>query len=228
MRILTATPLKRERWNLRKKNHLFKKKADNLTLSFKDISVNFKIKIECKIVLYAVLCLVAQSCPTLCDPMDCSPPGSSGHGILQARVLDWVVIPFSRRSSWPRDQTQVSITGRFFTIWVTRKAHLCYKQYIYIYIYIYFFFFFGRSQAFMTFPVPHLVSGRMWVSPVRSQHVLGEYSLLSRTCQRVSSRDCCPDEAVHKYFLFHLSVLALTSRPPLEAIIRCPTKSSPR
>ena len=88
MRILTATPLKRERWNLRKKNHLFKKKADNLTLSFKDISVNFKIKIECKIVLYAVLCLVAQSCPTLCDPMDCSPPGSSGHGILQARVLE--------------------------------------------------------------------------------------------------------------------------------------------
>ena len=67
--------------------------------------------------------LVAWSCPTLCDPMDCSPPGSSVHGILQARRLKWVGIPFSRGSSWPRDQTRVScIAGRFFTIWVTREA----------------------------------------------------------------------------------------------------------
>ena len=46
---------------------------------------------------------VAQSCSTLCDPMDCSPPGSSLHGILQARVLEWVAISFSRESSQPRD-----------------------------------------------------------------------------------------------------------------------------
>ncbi|MES6266278.1 hypothetical protein U6R57_12305, partial [Cutibacterium acnes] len=59
---------------------------------------------------------VAQSCPTLCDPMDCSPPGSSVHGILQARILEWVAISFSRGSSQPRDQTQVShIAGGFFT-----------------------------------------------------------------------------------------------------------------
>ena len=59
---------------------------------------------------------VAQSCPTLCDPMDCSPPGSSVHGILQARILEWVAISFSRGSSQPRDRTQVScIAGRFFT-----------------------------------------------------------------------------------------------------------------
>ena len=51
---------------------------------------------------------VAQSCPTLCDPVDCSPPRSSVHGIFQARVLEWVVISFSRGSSWPRDRTQVS------------------------------------------------------------------------------------------------------------------------
>ena len=64
-----------------------------------------------------VLCLVAQSCLTLCDPMDCSPLGSSVHGILQARILERVVIPFSRGSSQPRDQTQVShMAGRFFTI----------------------------------------------------------------------------------------------------------------
>ena len=60
---------------------------------------------------------VAQSCPTLCDPMDYSSPSSSVHGILQARVLEWVAIPFSRGSSQPRDQTQVScIAGRHFNL----------------------------------------------------------------------------------------------------------------
>ena len=58
---------------------------------------------------------------TLCDPMDCSLPGSSLHGILQARVLEWVAIPFSRDpSSLPRERTQVSwIPGRGFNIWAT-------------------------------------------------------------------------------------------------------------
>ena len=61
--------------------------------------------------------LVAKLCLTLCDPMDCTTPGSSVHGILQARILEWVVIHFSRGSSQPRDQIQVShITGRFFTV----------------------------------------------------------------------------------------------------------------
>ena len=67
--------------------------------------------------------LVAQSCLTLYNPMDCSQPDSSVHGILQARKLEWVAIPFSRGSSWPRDQSWVSgIAGRFFTVWATRKA----------------------------------------------------------------------------------------------------------
>ena len=66
---------------------------------------------------------VAQLCLTLCDPMDCSLPGSSVHGIFQARILEWVAISFSRGSSWPRDRTQVScIVGRRFTIWATREA----------------------------------------------------------------------------------------------------------
>ena len=60
---------------------------------------------------------VAQSYPTLCDPMD-----STVHGILQAKILEWVAFPFSRGSSQPRDRTQVSyITGRFFTSWATGK-----------------------------------------------------------------------------------------------------------
>ena len=69
-----------------------------------------------------VCMLVTQSCPTLCDPMDCSLPDSAVHGILQTRMLKWVVIPFSRGSSWPRDQNQVSwIAGGFFTTWATRE-----------------------------------------------------------------------------------------------------------
>ena len=68
---------------------------------------------------------VAQSCLTLCDPMDCSLPDSSIHGIFKATVLEWVAISFSRGSSWPRDRTQVSrIVGRCFTIWATSKVRL--------------------------------------------------------------------------------------------------------
>ena len=51
---------------------------------------------------------VAQSCPTLCDPMNYSPPGSSVHGILRARILDWVAMPSSKGSFWPRDWTCIS------------------------------------------------------------------------------------------------------------------------
>ena len=58
------------------------------------------------------------------NPMDCSLPGSSVHGILQARILEWVAIPISRGSSQPRDWTHISCTAdRFITIWVTREAH---------------------------------------------------------------------------------------------------------
>ena len=66
--------------------------------------------------------LVTQSHPALCEPMDYSPPGFSVHGIFQARILEWVAISFSRRSSWPRDLTWISfIAGRFFTVWATRS-----------------------------------------------------------------------------------------------------------
>ena len=67
---------------------------------------------------------VAQSCPTLCNPVDCSLPGSSVHAIFQARILEWVAVSFSRGSSQLRDQTQVScIVGRHFTVWATREVH---------------------------------------------------------------------------------------------------------
>ena len=70
-----------------------------------------------------VCALVTQSCLTLCNLMDCSWPGSSVHGILQSRILEWIDIPFSRVSSWSRDWTLVScIAGRFFTVWAPREA----------------------------------------------------------------------------------------------------------
>ena len=75
--------------------------------------------------LCKVKMLVTQSCPTPCDLVDCSPPGSSVHGILQAGILEWVAIPFSRISSRPRDWTQVSwITSRFFTVWARTGTEL--------------------------------------------------------------------------------------------------------
>ena len=70
-----------------------------------------------------------QSCTTLCDPVDCSPPGSSDHEILQVWILEWVAMPSSWGSSRPRDQTCVScvscIAGRFFTSGATWEAQQC-------------------------------------------------------------------------------------------------------
>ena len=97
------------------------------------LSCSCHCKLDCFVLVYrfledvrelkskVVLCLVTQLCPILCDTMNCSLPGSSVHGIPQAGILELVVIPLSRGSSWPRDQTWVScIAGRFFTVWVTR------------------------------------------------------------------------------------------------------------
>ena len=73
-----------------------------------------------------LLAKLLQSCPTLCDPMDCSRPGSSVRGILQARIVEWVAIPSSSASSQPRDQNRISyvssIAGRFFTTSTTWEA----------------------------------------------------------------------------------------------------------
>ena len=66
-----------------------------------------------------------QLCLTLCSPTDCSLLGSSVHGILQSGILEWVDVPFSRGSSWPRDRTLIScVAGRFFIIWATGKTSI--------------------------------------------------------------------------------------------------------
>ena len=102
------------------KRKVRRKKNINTTLSLAEQNKQVKVK-------------VARSCPTLGDPVD-----YTIHGILQARMLEWVALPFSRGSSQPRDRTQVSCrrtAGRFFTSWATREARwmwsLCsVKQYI--------------------------------------------------------------------------------------------------
>ena len=72
---------------------------------------------------FSVKVIVAQSCPSLCDPMDCSPSRLLCPWIFQARILERVVIPFSKWSSQPRDWTRIScIAGRFFTVWATIEA----------------------------------------------------------------------------------------------------------
>jgi len=69
------------------------------------------------------VCLVTQLCQTLCDPIDCSPPGFPVHANSPARILEWIAMLFSRGSSQTRDRTQVSHTaGRFFTVWATKEA----------------------------------------------------------------------------------------------------------
>ena len=73
------------------------------------------------VTMFTAAVLVSKSRLTLCNPMDCNPPGFSVHGIFQA-ILEWIAMPSSRRSSEPRDQTRVSyIAAIFFTIWTTSR-----------------------------------------------------------------------------------------------------------
>ena len=79
----------------------------------------------CKLKLWVVVVKPLSCVWLFTTPMDCSPPGSSVHEIFQARILEQVVIPFSRGSPWPRNRTQVSsIAGRFFTVWATGKPNM--------------------------------------------------------------------------------------------------------
>ena len=94
--------------------------SHNDKLNLEERTCAKKTETSKKLYIYMCVCvcvLVSQLCLTLCDPMDYSPSDSSVHGILQSRILDWVAIPFSSKTSQPKDQSQIScITGRFFTI----------------------------------------------------------------------------------------------------------------
>ena len=120
-----------KRWVTRGRSFGFQ--ADRMILLFSGlvliVSITFKVDYSLIWIIWIHIFVceseVAQSCLTLWDPMDCSLPGSSVYGIFQARILEWVAISFSRRSSQPRDWTRVScIVGRCFTAWATREV-LC-------------------------------------------------------------------------------------------------------
>ena len=88
-----------------------------------DILNAFRVDFKRIVSNYSEWVKFAQLCLTLCNPMNCNPPGTSVHGILQARILEWVAISFSKWSSQPRDRIQVSrIAGGFFTNWATRDT----------------------------------------------------------------------------------------------------------
>ena len=103
--------------------------------------------------------LVTQLYPILCDLMGCSPPGSSVHGILQARMLERVAIPFSRGSSWVKDRTWVSCNAsRFFTNWATTEARVPFKpsqttkSSTFSFLYTFFFLFYLPVFPFTEIP----------------------------------------------------------------------------
>ena len=138
--------------------------------------------------MYAVL--VTQLRLTLCSSMDCSPLGSSVHGI-QARILKWVAISFSRGSSLPRDQTQVSHTaGRLFTIWATRGSW-CFPC-MYVCIYIFFFRFFSIIGYYKI----------LNVVPCTLQYVVVLACSVTQLCLNLCNTMHCspPGSAVHGIF----------------------------
>ena len=106
--------------------------------------------------------LVTQSCPTLCNLMDCSLLCASVHGILQARRLECVAIPFSRGSSWPSDWTWVfCIARRLFTVWATRvhnKYSLNASNYCFYIIFLKYYYCFTRQCVFYDQVLPKIAS----------------------------------------------------------------------
>ena len=118
----TLFPLsKYSRWNIRPLHRL-------TILHLSSVSWTALLNlVMCVCVCVCVWAQLPQLCPTLCNPMDHSVPGSSVHGILQARILEWVIMPSCKGSFWPGDGTHVScVAGRFFTHWATWEAQPSY------------------------------------------------------------------------------------------------------
>ena len=126
----------------------------------------------------------AQSCPTLCDPVDCSAPCSSIHGILQARILKWVAISFSRGSSGPRDRTQVfCIAGRCFNLWATRELYCILSNMLIIVFYKHVWFdcyLFLTNEKAKVYRVTLLISRRdgIWTQVWLQSELSPLYSLI--------------------------------------------------
>ena len=99
-----------------------------MTIFLKEINLGISVCV----CVCACVCSIPQSCLILCNPVDCSPPGSSVHGIFQTIILEWVSISCSRGFSWPKDQTSVSwvscMAGGFFTTMPSEKSWSCWLR----------------------------------------------------------------------------------------------------
>ena len=126
---------------------------------------------------YESASLVAQSCPTLCDPMDCSLPGSSVHGIFQARVLEWVAISFSRGSSWPRDLPH-------------RRQTLCRLSHHILWIWIQYFRSNSGTSSWWSIPISSLIWALLLVLFSNFSWVIS--SMLSTAAAAAKSLQLCP------------------------------------
>ena len=97
----------------------------NVMSFFIHIGLSFLWRLNVKSIVLLFFVVYSLSLTLFCDPLDCSPLGSSVHGISQARILEWVAISFSKESSWPRDRTRISYIGRWILYhWATREALL--------------------------------------------------------------------------------------------------------
>ena len=161
---------------------------------------------------------VAQSCLTLCDPMDCSLPDSSVHGILQGRILEWVAISFSRGSSRSRDWTWVSrIAGRRFNLWATRNLRICINVY-YVCAYVYYILYVCGGYRYIKHPLVNWpgdwISGlccqeqRQSVDRGESPSVRGKDGLIQWSTVATTKRG----RRGHRW---NLSQLPVPSRPPI-------------
>ena len=145
--------------------------------------------------------LVAQTCPTLCDPTDCSLTGSSVHRLLQARILEWVAMPSSRGSSRPRDRTWVSHTaGSFFTLWANRETprtytHICSFKIMY---------------AFICFWLHWVFIAACCVHSLLAEHKLGSCGMRALDCRLVS----CGTWTLLPHVLWNLPDQGLNLCPP--------------
>ena len=114
-------------------------------------------------IFHSLLCI--QSCPTLCDPIDCSLPGSSVHGILQARIRKWIDMPSSRRSFQPRDWTHGLLhplhCRRILYHWSTREVHASYRYILFILPPITF-----HTVSSVSLPQESVSSKRAWILSV--------------------------------------------------------------
>ena len=105
------------------------RERNNSTILFISVDIKCNRLLLCVCVCVYVCVLRCFSCPTLCDPIDHSLPGSSVHGILQARILEWVAMPSSSEFSWPRDWTHVScMAGGFLTTEPLGKPGYCWWE----------------------------------------------------------------------------------------------------